>query len=560
MGTHPIFESDFDCLTEREKMAMAMNPIQVLRGGAEEEKAETARLSSFVGAIAIGDLVKSTLGPRGMDKILYAPKGQYGNGDPSVQVTNDGATILRSCGVDNPAAKILVELSKVQDDEVGDGTTSVTVFASELLREAEKLIDLKIHPHTIISGWKKAVAVARDALEEVAQDNGSDEEKFRNDLFNIARTTLSSKLLTQHKDFFANICVDAIMKIKSDPKATLESIQIIKKLGGAMSDSFLDEGFLLDKRPGMNQPRRVENAKILLANTAMDTDKIKVFGSRVRTNDIKSLAEIEAAEKEKMKEKVEKICAHDMNVFINRQLIYNYPEQLFGDANIMAIEHADFEGIERLALVLGAEIVSTFDNPEGAKIGTCDLIEEVMIGEDKLMRFSGVKQGQACSLVLRGATEQILDEAERSIHDALCVLTSTVKETKTVYGGGCSEMLMANAVSEAAATTPGKEAIAMESFAKALSELPVAIAENGGFDSAQLVSELRALHKQNKTTMGLDMKEGKVGDMEALGITESLSVKRQVLVSASEAAEMILRVDDIIKAAPRKRQADHHPC
>merc|ERR1712106_1123683 len=249
------------------KMAMAMNPIQVLRGGAEEEKAETARLSSFVGAIAIGDLVKSTLGPR----------GKYGNGEPSVQVTNDGATILRSCGVDNPAAKILVELSKVQDDEVGDGTTSVTVFASELLREAEKLIELKIHPHTIISGWKKAVTVARDALENVAQDNGQDEVAFREDLYNIARTTLSSKLLTQHKDFFAQIAVDAVMKIRADPKATLESIQIIKKLGGAMSDSFLDEGFLLAKTPGQNQPRRVENAKILLANTAMDTDKIKVF-------------------------------------------------------------------------------------------------------------------------------------------------------------------------------------------------------------------------------------------------------------------------------------------
>ena len=180
----------------------------------------------------------------------------------------------------------------------------------------------------IILGWKKAVAVARDALEAVAQDNGSDEEKFRNDLFNIARTTLSSKLLTQHKDFFANICVDAIMKIRADPKATLESIQIIKKLGSSMADSFLDNGFLLNKSPGQNQPRRVENARVLLANTAMDTDKIKVFGSRVRTNDIKSLAEIEQAEKDKMKEKVEKICKYDMNVFINRQLIYNYPEQV----------------------------------------------------------------------------------------------------------------------------------------------------------------------------------------------------------------------------------------
>merc|ERR1712142_136936 len=556
MGTHPIFESDFDCLTEREKMAMAMNPIQVLRGGAEEEKAETARLSSFVGAIAIGDLVKSTLGPRGMDKILYAPQGQYGNGEPSVQVTNDGATILRSCGVDNPAAKILVKLSKVQDDEVGDGTTSVTVFASELLREAERLIELKIHPHTIIRGWKKAVAAARDALEATAQDNQKDAEKFKTDLFNIARTTLSSKLLTQHKDFFAEICVNAILKIKGDPKATLDSIQIIKKLGGSMEQSFLDDGFLLDKRPGMNQLRRVENAKILLANTAMDTDKIKVFGSRVRTNDIKSLAEIEAAEKEKMKEKVEKICAHDMNVFINRQLIYNYPEQLFGDANIMAIEHADFEGIERLALVLGAEIVSTFDNPEGAKIGTCDLIEEVMIGEDKLMRFSGVKQGQACSLVLRGATEQILDEAERAIHDVLCVLYSTVRETRTVFGGGCSETLMAQAVQKLVEQTAGKEQHAIQSFANALRQLPTIMADNAGLDSAELIAQLLSKHADGKNTFGLDLYNGCIACMSEKKVTESYKVKRQVLVSGHEGAEMIMRVDDILKSAPRQRAPD----
>jgi T-complex protein 1 subunit beta len=537
-------------------MAMAMNPIQVLRGGAEEEKAETARLSSFVGAIAIGDLVKSTLGPRGMDKILYAPKGKYGNGEPSVQVTNDGATILRSCGVDNPAAKILVELSKVQDDEVGDGTTSVTVFASELLREAEKLVDLKIHPHTIITGWKRAVAVARDALEKSASDNGTDQEKFRNDLYNIARTTLSSKLLTQHKDFFAQICVDAIMKIKADEKATLESIQIIKKLGGSMEDSFLDSGFLLNKTPGQNQPRRIENAKVLLANTAMDTDKIKVFGSRVRTNDIKSLAEIEQAEKEKMKEKVEKICKYDMNVFVNRQLIYNYPEQLFADQNIMAIEHADFEGIERLAAVLGAEIVSTFDDPEGCKIGKCDLIEEIMIGEDKVLRFSGVGQGQACSLVLRGATEQILDEAERAIHDVLCVLYSTVKETRTVFGGGCSEALMAQAVQQLVEKTSGKEQHAIQSFANALRQLPIIMADNAGLDSAELIAQLRSAHADGNATIGLDLYNGCIACMNDKKVTESYKVKRQVVVSGHEGAEMIMRVDDILKSAPRQRAPD----
>jgi T-complex protein 1 subunit beta len=288
----------------------------------------------------------------------------------------------------------------------------------------------------------------------------------------------------------------------------------------------------------------------------MDADKIKVFGSRVRVDAVSKVADLEVAEKEKMKEKVAKILKHDCNVFINRQLIYNYPEQLFADAGVMAIEHADFEGVERLALVTGGEITSTFECPETCRLGTCDLIEEVMIGEDKLLKFSGVKLGEACTIVLRGATKQILDEAERSLHDALCVLTSTVKETKTVYGGGCSEMLMANVISQLAAKTPGKEAVAIESFAKALRQLPTIIADNAGYDSAELVSQLRAAHTAGKHTMGLDMEAGEIGDMAELGITESLRVKRQVLVSAEEAAEMILRVDNIIRSRPRQRQND----
>ncbi len=262
-------------------------------------------------------------------------------------------------------------------------------------------------------------------------------------------------------------------------------------------------GFLLNKAPGSHQPKKIENAKILIANTPMDTDKIKVFGSRVRVENVAKVAEIELAEKEKMKDKVDLICKHDINVFINRQLIYNYPEQLFADRGIMAIEHADFDGIERLALVTGGEIVSTFGNPDLVKLGKCDLIEQVTIGEETLLKFSGVPLGEACSIVLRGATEQIIAEAERSLHDALCVLASTVKETRTCFGGGSSEMLMANAVDAAAAKTPGKEARAMEAFAHALRQLPVTIAENGGYDAAQLLAELRALHTQGKHTMGL---------------------------------------------------------
>jgi len=528
---------------------VSLAPIQVLKAGAEEEKAETARLSSFVGAIAIGDLIKSTLGPKGMDKIL-----QSMNANDPIHVTNDGATILKAIGVDNPAAKVLVEISKVQDDEVGDGTTSVTVLACELLREAEQLISKKIHPQTIIAGWRKATDEARKALVAAAVDHGNDPVKFREDLMNIARTTLSSKILTQHREYFSKLAVDAVLRLKGS--GNLDAIQIIKKLGSTLRESYLEEGFLLDKKVGVNQPKRIENAKILIANTSMDADKIKVFGSRVKVDSVAKVAELELAEKEKMKDKVDRIIKHGCNVFINRQLIYNYPEQLFSDAKVMAIEHADFEGVERLALVTGGEIVSTFDNPEGVKLGHCDLIEEVMIGEDKLLKFSGVALGEACTIVLRGATKQILDEAERSLHDALCVLSQTVKETRTVFGGGCSEMLMANAVTQLAQRTPGKEAVAMEAFAQALRQLPTVIADNAGYDSSDLVAKLRAAHVEGRNTYGLDMNQGTIGDMQQLGITESFQVKRQVLISASEAAEMIVRVDDVIRAAPRQRAPD----
>jgi len=536
------------------KMAVALNPVQIMKAEAEEERSETARLSSFVGAIAVGELVRSTLGPRGMDKILVA----MGRSEGSIEVTNDGATILRNIGVDNPAAKVLCDISKTQDEEVGDGTTSVVVLASELLREAEKLVAMRLHPQTIINGYRKATDTAREALTKSAQDNSTDPNKFKDDLLKIARTTLSSKILAQHKDFFSTLAVNAVLRLKGS--GNLDAIQVIKKQGGTLGDSFLDEGFILDKKIGVHQPKRIENAKILVANTPMDTDKIKVFGSKIAVESTAKVAELEVAEKEKMKAKVQKILNHNINVFFNRQLIYNYPEQLFADAGVMAIEHTDFDGMERLALVTGAEIVSTFDHPELVKLGHCDVIEECIVGEDRMLRLSGVKLGEACTVVLRGATQQILDEAERSLHDALCVLTQTVKETRTVFGGGCSETLMARAVMEAAGHVADKESLAMESFARALLMIPTIISDNAGYDSAQLVAELKAAHAEGKPTWGLNMEDGETGCMNEIGITESFQVKRQVLLSAAEAAEMILRVDDIIKAAPRRREQDRGHC
>ncbi|KUL89130.1 hypothetical protein ZTR_06034 [Talaromyces verruculosus] len=522
------------------------NPTQIFADDVTEEKGENARLSAFVGAIAVGDLVKSTLGPKGMDKILQsASTGE-------ILVTNDGATILKSIALDNAAAKVLVNISKVQDDEVGDGTTSVAVLAAELLRQAEILVDKKIHPQTIIDGYRIASKAALAALEKSAVDRSNDPIAFRKDLHAIARTTLSSKVLSQDREHFATLACDAVLRLKGS--TDLSHIQIIKKAGGKLSESYLDEGFILDKKFGVNQPKRLENAKIMVANTAMDTDKIKIFGARVKVDSTGKLADLEKAEREKMRQKVERIKSHGINCFVNRQLIYNWPEQLFSEAGIASIEHADFDGVERLALVTGAEIASTFDNPEQVQLGHADLVEEVIIGEDTLLRFSGVAKGEACTIVLRGSSEQLLDEAERSLHDALAVLSQTVKEPKVTLGGGCAEMTMSLAVEQAAQNTTGKKQLAVDAFALALRQLPTILADNAGLDSSDLVARLRQAISKGMASSGLDLFENKISNMAELGVVEAYKLKRAVVSSASEAAELLLRVDNIIRAAPRRRE------
>lgn len=383
-------------------------------------------------------------------------------------------------------------------------------------------------------------------------DHSTDIEQFKSDLKNIALTTLSSKLLLNDREHFASLAVSAVLRLKGS--GNLDYIKIIKKPGGTMKDSFLADGFILEKSISTGCPRRKENARVMVANTPMDHDKIKIFGSKVKVDSIFKVADIEEAEKQKMKKKIDKILAHKPDVFINRQLIYNYPEQLLAEHGIMVIEHADFDGTERLAAVLGADILSTFDNPELAKLGTCALIEEIMIGEDKVLRFFGTQAGEACSIVLRGSGSHILDEAERSLHDVICVLISAVKNHLVVYGGGNSEIKMSLAVEELAKGVKGKQALAIQSYAHALKQLPTIIADNAGYDSAELVQNLRSEIHNGNSVAGLNMFKGFVDDMQKLGVTECLRVKEQALLSASEAAEMILRVDEIIRCAPRKRE------
>ena len=523
------------------------NPVNLFEAEAQEAKGEQARMSSIVGALAIADLVKSSLGPKGMDKILQSA----GQGN-QVHVTNDGATILKSVLIDNPAAKVLIDISKVQDDEVGDGTTSVCVLAGEILRQAAELIEKKMHPQTVVAGYRLARDAALKALTAAAIDHSADAAAFREDLINIAKTTLSSKVLAQDKEHFAEIAVNAVLKLRGS--TNLDQIQIIKRQGGTLKDSYLDpDGFLLDKKISTGCPKRMTNCKVMVANTPMDTDKVKIYGSKVKVDSVAKVAEIEEAEKQKMLSKVEKIIGHGCTVFINRQLVYNLPEQRFADAGVMCIEHADFDGTERLALVLDGDIVSTFDTPESVKLGQCDLIEEVMIGEDKMIRFSGCPNSRASSIVIRGANSHVLDEAQRSLHDALCVLSQTVKATRVLPGGGATEMRMAQAVEEASKSVAGKQLLAMEAYAAALRTMPMHIADNAGYDSADLIAQLRAKHHEGGHTWGLEMNTGTIADMTEVGICESYKVKSQVVLSASEAAEMILRVDDLVQCAPRQR-------
>lgn len=527
-----------------------MNIIpQVLKSGGHEDRGDVARLQYFVGAIAVGDLVKSTLGPKGTDKILQ-PIGGEGSRVDKTTITNDGATILKSVWLDNPAAKILVDVSKQQDAQCGDGTTGVVVLASELLRNAERLVEQKIHPQVICAGFRLAAQAARKALESMAFSNTGD--KFKEDLLNVARTTLSSKLLTHDREHFARLAVEAILRLRGKPN--LDYIKIIKKSGGTMRDSFLEPGFILDKSLGTGQPKVLTDCNVLVANTPMDTDKIKIYGARVQVDSFEAVRQLEETEKEKMKQKVEKIAAHGCNVFINRQLIYNYPDQLFKDHKIMAIEHADFDGTERLAAVLGASIASTFDDPSKTQLGYCEKIEEIMIGDDRAIRFSGCKQNEACTVVLRGANLHILDETERSLHDALAVLSQLVQDTRIVYGAGAAEMWMSEAVDSLARTVQGKKSLAIEAFAAALRQIPTIISNNAGFDAAELVSKLRAEHHAGNMKAGIDISSGDVGDSEVLGVYEAYKSKLSQLCSAAEAAEMIVRVDDIIRCAPRRRE------
>jgi T-complex protein 1 subunit beta len=485
----------------------------------------------------IVDFVKSTLGPKGMDKILFSKSGM-------IKVTNDGATILRNAASNSLILNIIRDICNVQDNEIGDGTTSVCCLIGELIIEAEKLISLQIHPQIVIKGFRNAAKEALQIIEKNSFDNSGNLKLFCNNLLSVAKTTLNSKIIFPFREHFGRIAVKAVLKLKGS--TNINQIQIIKKCGGSLRNSFLEDGFILEKKIGVNQPKRIQNPKILIANTQMDIDKIKIQGAKIRVKSLSKLAEIEVGEQKKILDKCKKIIKHKINIFINRQLIYNRHERFFSEHGIITIEHADFEGIERLALVTGAEITSTFDEPSKIRLGKCKIVEEILIGDEAMIRFGGCYNGDVCSIILRGSNLQIIDEAERSLHDALCILSQVIRNPQMVWGAGAIETQIASDLEKFSKKFTGKKGIIIKSFAKAVQNLPRIIADNAGIDSTNLINELKIAHENDKKKSCLDLEKNEIGDAKILGFFESSKLKKQIIISAIEAVEMIIRIDNTI--------------
>ncbi|KAH9411692.1 TCP-1/cpn60 chaperonin [Ordospora pajunii] len=496
--------------------------------GATEEKGDDAKRTILAGTDMIAEILKTTLGPKGMLKML---KGQ------NVSVTNDGAFILKNLMIDSASARILVDCSVGQDWEEGDGTTSVAILASLLVKEASRL---NVHPTRILRGYRMAQQRCEDIL------HGMSFEPTRDDLMRIVWTTLCSKVVKYDIEKFCNICVSAVERLEG--RSDLGLIQVIK-CAGKLEDSYLDEGFILKKDVRIDE---VSNPRIVIANTSMDHDKIKVFGAKINVSSVSELEELETAEKAKVREKVDRISKSKANVFINRQLIYDYPDQLLRMKGIQPIEHADFDGVERLSNVLGGKILSTFESVDESCYGTCKSVKNVEIGGERAIRFEGVSNG-ASTIVLFGSSKEMLDEAERSIHDALCVLMRIKEDPRAVYGGGASEMSMAVGLNGYAMEVAGAESDAILSFSNALQQIPKILAENGGHDGEETKTSLRAEHSSGNSSYGVNVKDGSVCCMKEIGIIDSFRIKKRIIMAASEVAQMIVKCDGIAKRKPRER-------
>jgi len=518
-------------------------PVLILKEGTTRKTGREAIRLNIMVARAISEAIKSTLGPKGMDKMLIDSLGD-------ITVSNDGATILDEMDVQHPIAKLLVEISKAQDDEVGDGTTTTVVLAGELLKEAERLLLKNIHPTVIISGYKKALEKANEVLRKMAiKVDREDIESLKK----VAMTAMHGKAVRGVKEYFADLAVKAVKQIaeKRGDKwvADTDYIQLIKRQGGSLFDSQLAYGVIVDKEvvhPGM--PKRIESAKIALLDTPLEVEKTEI-DAEIRISDPSQMQSFLEEEERLLKEMVDKIASVGANVVFVQKGIDDLAQHYLAKKGILAVRRVKKSDMEKLARATGAKIVTKIEELSEKDLGEAKLVEERKVAGEKMVFIEGCKNPKAVSILIRGGLEKVVDEAERSLTDALSVVADVIEEPYILPGGGAPEAEVAKALRDYATKVGGREQLAIEAFADALEAIPKALAENAGLDPVDIMAELRAAHEKGYVNYGVDVYEGKVVDMLAKNIVEPLSVKLHAIRSATEASAMILRIDDIIAAS-----------
>ncbi|MFX1478115.1 MAG: thermosome subunit beta [Promethearchaeota archaeon] len=516
-----------------------------MKEGTERQRGRDAMSNNIAAAIVIAEAVRTSLGPRGMDKMLV---DQFGD----VVITNDGATILKEIDVQHPAAKMMVEVAKTQDSEVGDGTTTSVVLAGELLKRAKKLLEQKIHPTVITEGFRKAAEKAIEILQDISVKSGIDDE---NGLKNSAMTCMSSKIVSESKEKLAGICMDAIKAIaeKNDDgewKADIEKVQIQKKAGDSIDDTRLIKGIILDKEvvsPGM--PKSIKDAKILLLQSAVEIEKTE-FDTKLQITSPEQIQEFLDEEEKMLRTMAAKIEKSGANVLICQKGIDDLAQHFLSKAGIMAVRRVKKSDIEKLSKATGGMIFTNLDDVTEDKLGWAGLVEERKIMNDSWIFIEECKDPKSVVILIRGGTELIVDEADRAIHDALCVVRDVVEDQKIVGGGGAPEVETAIQLRKYASTLGGREQLAVEIFADSLDIIPKTLAENAGLDQIDTLMKLRAAHQQGKKFAGHNLDTGKViQDMLKIGVVEPTVVKVQAIKSSTEATSMILRIDDVIASA-----------
>lgn len=505
-----------------------------------------AQKNNIQAAKIISEIIKTTLGPKGMDKMLVDSLGD-------IVVTNDGATVLEKMDVEHPSAKMIIEVAKTQDDMVGDGTTTAVILVGELLRKAEELVEQKIHPSTIISGYRKSVDIAYKVL---AENSITVDLKDRETIKKVVKTALGSKSLGYATDHLAEIAMDAVLSIVTETagklKADKEDIQIVKKEGKSLFESELVTGVIIDKEVVHSaMPKRVENAKIALIDAAFEIEKTE-FSAEIRIRDPLKIKEFLDEETSILKKMVDKIGEVGANVVICQKGIDDAAQFFLARAGVIAVRRAKKSDMEKLAKATGARIVTNFEDLSPKDLGKAGLVEERKIGEDRMVFVEKCENPKSVSLLLRAGLERQIDEAERSVTDAIYNVINLVESNKAVPGGGAIEAEIAQAVRKMSGTLAGREQLAVEAFSEAAESIPRTLAENAGLEPVEIMATLKHEHQTGKKSAGIDVFGGKVADMTKLGVIEPVRVKEQGMKSSFEAASMILRIDDVLAASKKK--------